>query len=206
MFSLLHHARITCKNVAFNLARYAAQPGVEVLKGPRERLPRGPGRRRAVAVTQHRAARGPAPPGRRHCRPNRAQDAAGPRHAATLRHEPGLPRDFRPVLPGHRGLRRNDTGGGTESDLARAGRVPRAHARATVDFAEDLLRETAPMRGSLRAGSTVAHLSFYLAEYLGCDPIILIGQDLSFSDGLYTRRYANRAHLAAGAWPLRPSR
>ena len=37
----------------------------------------------------------------------------------------------------------------------------------------------------IRAGATVAHLSFYLAQHLGCDPIILIGQDLGFSDGLY---------------------
>src|SRR5262249_36201882 len=32
--------------------------------------------------------------------------------------------------------------------------------------------------------ATVAHLAFYLAEYLGCDPIIFVGQDLGFSDGL----------------------
>ena len=31
----------------------------------------------------------------------------------------------------------------------------------------------------------MAHLSFYLAEFLGCDPIILMGQDLGFVDGLY---------------------
>jgi len=37
----------------------------------------------------------------------------------------------------------------------------------------------------IAAGATVAHLSFYLAQHLGCDPIILIGQDLGFSDGLY---------------------
>ncbi|MBI1335809.1 MAG: DUF115 domain-containing protein [Phycisphaera sp.] len=37
----------------------------------------------------------------------------------------------------------------------------------------------------IKPGATVAHLSFYLAQYLGCDPIILIGQDLGFSDGLY---------------------
>jgi hypothetical protein len=30
----------------------------------------------------------------------------------------------------------------------------------------------------------VAHLAYYLAEHLGCDPIIFIGQDLGFSDGL----------------------
>ncbi|MFI4860528.1 MAG: motility associated factor glycosyltransferase family protein [Phycisphaerales bacterium JB063] len=37
----------------------------------------------------------------------------------------------------------------------------------------------------IRSGTTVAHLSFYLAQLLGCDPIIFIGQDLGFSDGLY---------------------
>ncbi len=37
---------------------------------------------------------------------------------------------------------------------------------------------------ALTSGATVAHLAFYLAEHLGCDPIIFIGQDLGFSDGL----------------------
>ncbi|WP_428387830.1 motility associated factor glycosyltransferase family protein [Mucisphaera sp.] len=46
----------------------------------------------------------------------------------------------------------------------------------------DLKRTIPPMSA---AGSTVAHLSFYLAQYLGCDPIMLMGQDLGFSDGLY---------------------
>jgi hypothetical protein len=55
------------------------------------------------------------------------------------------------------------------------------HAR----FAESLLREAAPQRAALKSGSTVAHLAFYLAQHVGCDPIILLGQDLGFSDGLY---------------------
>ncbi len=45
-----------------------------------------------------------------------------------------------------------------------------------------------PMRrpmGELPAGATVAHLAMYLARYLGCDPIAMIGQDLGFPDGLY---------------------
>ncbi len=53
------------------------------------------------------------------------------------------------------------------------------------EFAEKLLRGTCPPRAGLKAGATVAHLSFYLAEFLGCDPIILVGQDLGFVDGLY---------------------
>lgn len=50
----------------------------------------------------------------------------------------------------------------------------------------DLLLDTmAVPRIPLRSGATVAHLSFYLAQHLGCDPIMFIGQDLGFSDGLY---------------------
>ncbi|MCE9592455.1 MAG: DUF115 domain-containing protein [Planctomycetes bacterium] len=48
-----------------------------------------------------------------------------------------------------------------------------------------LLGEHAAPMISIPSGATVAHLSFYLAQHLGCDPIILIGQDLGFSDGLY---------------------
>ena len=51
-------------------------------------------------------------------------------------------------------------------------------------LAENLLREMSVNRPALKAGATVAHLAFYLAQYLGCDPIILVGQDLGFSDGL----------------------
>lgn len=52
-------------------------------------------------------------------------------------------------------------------------------------FARRCLGDDLAARGGLRAGSTVAHLAFYLAEYLGCDPIILLGQDLGFSGGVY---------------------
>lgn len=52
------------------------------------------------------------------------------------------------------------------------------------DFAEALIRELKLNKTGLPAGATVAHLAFYLAEHLGCDPIIFVGQDLGFSDGL----------------------
>ncbi len=40
-------------------------------------------------------------------------------------------------------------------------------------------------RDGLEAGATVAHLAFYLAEYMGCDPILFVGQDLAYSDNTY---------------------
>ncbi|QOJ00418.1 MAG: motility associated factor glycosyltransferase family protein [Phycisphaeraceae bacterium] len=40
-------------------------------------------------------------------------------------------------------------------------------------------------RGELPAGATVAHLGYYFARHLGCDPVVLVGQDLGFTDGQY---------------------
>ena len=53
------------------------------------------------------------------------------------------------------------------------------------DFAARLLREMPERRDAIQAGSTVAHVNFYLAKHLGCDPIVLIGQDLAFGENLY---------------------
>ncbi len=53
------------------------------------------------------------------------------------------------------------------------------------DMAESLLREMKLNKTRLPSGSTVAHLAYYLAEHLGCNPIIFVGQDLGFTDGLY---------------------
>lgn len=52
-------------------------------------------------------------------------------------------------------------------------------------FNDNLLGALARPRIAIKGGATVAHLSVYLAEHLGCDPILMIGQDLGFSDGLY---------------------
>ena len=52
------------------------------------------------------------------------------------------------------------------------------------DFADSLLREMKLAKGRLPSGATVAHLAYYLAEHMGCDPIVFVGQDLGFSDGL----------------------
>jgi hypothetical protein len=51
-------------------------------------------------------------------------------------------------------------------------------------FADDLLREMKLNRTRLQSGATVAHLAFYLAQHIGCGPILFVGQDLGFSDGL----------------------
>jgi pyruvate-formate lyase-activating enzyme len=53
------------------------------------------------------------------------------------------------------------------------------------EFLDNVLGDLRRPMGKLPAGATVAHLAVYTAKYLGCDPIVMIGQDLAFSDGLY---------------------
>jgi hypothetical protein len=45
--------------------------------------------------------------------------------------------------------------------------------------------ELARPMGKLKPGATVAHLAYYLARHMGCDPVIFIGQDLGFTDNQY---------------------
>jgi len=47
-------------------------------------------------------------------------------------------------------------------------------------------------KGEIKPGSTVAHLAYYLARHMGCDPVVMIGQDLGFTDGQY---YADGAAI-----------
>jgi hypothetical protein len=53
------------------------------------------------------------------------------------------------------------------------------------DFAHRCVGEALAKRTPMEAGSTVMHLAFYLAQWLGCDPIIFVGQDLAFSGHCY---------------------
>ncbi len=52
-------------------------------------------------------------------------------------------------------------------------------------FLDELLGADQAARGAIKAGATVAHLAYYLARHLGCDPVMLVGQDLGFTDGQY---------------------
>jgi hypothetical protein len=67
--------------------------------------------------------------------------------------------------------------------------IPRAFPGKVGCVGEDVLtRVMGPLArdmGSVPAGATVAHLSYYLARHLGCDPVLLMGQDLGFTDGQY---------------------
>ncbi len=58
------------------------------------------------------------------------------------------------------------------------------------------LRTFSGPKGKLEKGRTVAHTAYYLAEYLGADPIIFVGLDLSFPGG---KAHADGCDAAWGA-------
>lgn len=185
MVTALRMARTTCRNLAANIPDYVGGPGIEVLRG------RGTGFPAIVVAAGPSLARNiDQLPG--------LQDRAVIIAVQTV---------FKNLLS--RGVRPNfvtsldfhEVSSHFFQDISDLGDCalvaePKAHWRVLDAYAgrkhvlqnafvDNLLRETAPRRGGLKAGCTVAHLAFYLAEYLGCDPIILIGQDLAYSDGLY---------------------
>lgn len=53
------------------------------------------------------------------------------------------------------------------------------------DFACSVLGDSLGRRGGLKAGATVAHLALYLAVYMGCEPVVLVGQDLGYTGHVY---------------------
>lgn len=52
-------------------------------------------------------------------------------------------------------------------------------------FARRCLGDALAARATMEPGATVMHLAFYLAQWLGCDPIAFIGQDLGFGGHVY---------------------
>lgn len=185
MVTLVNNAQITCRNIAYNLPAYlstppidmlhdhfAGCPGIVVSAGPSlwkniDQLARAQGKAVLCAVQ------------------------------TTLKPllERGIEPDFVTSLDFHQMSRRFFQG---IDDLSGVHLVaePKCtwHVVDVYDgpvsilespFAHLLLGNTLASRGSLPPGATVAHLAFYLARYLGCDPIIFVGQDLAFSGHVF---------------------
>jgi hypothetical protein len=179
----------TVRNLTGNLARYATAPGIAELAGVQAGRP-------AILV-----AAGPSlgPTLDRLADPRVREHAVIIAAQTTLR--PLLARGIRPhfvtALDYHR-ISTRFYEGLTREQVAGVELVvdPKAHPSILEAFPgtvrccraamlDTLLGDGAREMGELPSGATVAHLSAYLARHLGCDPIITVGQDLAFTDGLY---------------------
>lgn len=182
--TLLLNGRRTAENIARNLGWYAAVPGVNRLKDRYKGRP-------AIIVSA-----GPSLRKNKHLLPAASERAVmiaaqttlkpllemgvEPHFVTSLDYSDICTRFFDGLPPGLR----------TElvAEPKATNKVFQMHPGPVSllgnDFADQLLRELRLDKAKLPAGATVAHLAFYLAEHLGCDPIIFVGQDLGFADGL----------------------
>jgi len=71
----------------------------------------------------------------------------------------------------------------TYAPLLKAWQGPKFIAATPVPGYESMATGILTDKGFIEAGGSVAHLSFGLAQLLGCSPITMIGQDLALSDG-----------------------
>jgi hypothetical protein len=182
--TLLKNAQVTFENIAFNLPEYLGSPGVEVLAGRGRGMPAivvgaGPSLSRQLARLREVQDRAIIVAVQTVLKPLLAAGIA-PHFVVSLDYHE-ISQHFFDGVDGARTV--------LVAEPKVTWRVPeqfrgRKHLLHS-DVVDELLPKTAPRRAALRAGSTVAHLAFYLAEHLGCDPILLLGLDLAFTDGLY---------------------
>ena len=182
--TLVQNGRRTAETVARNVARYVANPGVGRLKDAHKGRP-------AIVVSA-----GPSLRKNQHLL--RRADGRAVIVAVQTTFKPllemGVVPQFVTSLDWHdicgRFFENLPAGLATElvAEPKATAKVFEGHAGPASllgnDFAEGLLREMKLNRAKLPAGATVAHLAWSLASHLGCDPIVFVGQDLAFGDGL----------------------
>ncbi len=183
--TLLANSRITCRNIAMNLVTYVSTPPIDVLKDrfvgdPCIIVSAGPSLSRNI--DQIKALKG------------KAVIIAVQTSLKPLMQR-GIVPDFVTSLDFHAMSKKFYENVGDLSDVHLVAE-PKA-SEEVIDlypgpisllhngWAELLIGEQLAARDGLSAGATVAHLAFYLANYLGCDPIIFVGQDLAFTGHVF---------------------
>lgn len=105
----------------------------------------------------------------------------------------GIIPDFACVLDYHEVSRRyfEDVGPTDTILVAGANASPSAilaHQGPVLFYNNDnlalILKEMKLSKDTMPRGATVAHLAYFLAEYIGADPIMFVGQDLAHPDGI----------------------
>lgn len=181
LLTLVGNAQITCRNIAHNLPKYLGTPPINVLRNRFKGYPGivisgGPSLRRNI---------------------DQLGDAKGKAVLIAVQSlfkpllESGLVPDFVTSLDFH-AMSQQFFQGITDPKGVHLIAEPKVSWHVIdqyegpvsllhSQFAEQLIGAELAKRDGLKPGATVAHLAFYLAEYMGCDPIIFVGQDLAFT-------------------------
>lgn len=187
---------VTVRNESMNVAHYLRRPGIDALAGlcagrPAIVVSAGPSLRRNVALLRD-------PRVRERCVIIAVQ--------TVLKHllAQGIRPHFVTAIDYHE-ISRRFYEGLVKEDVEGVTLVAEARANAAIldtfpgdirvpgdEYLDAVLGREPEVRARLSPGATVAHQAYYLARYLGADPVMLIGQDLAFTDGQY---YAPRAAI-----------
>jgi len=189
LISLLHNGIITCENILRNLPTYVATPGIDILKNrfrghPAVIVSAGPSLRRNIEQLGQIRDRVVVIAVQTTLKPLLAYGIV-PDFVTSLDYHPVSERFFEGLTAEQ--LRDIHL---IAEPKATPGVIDYYHRRGPVsllgnEFAQLVLGDAANEHDELTPGATVAHLAFYLAEYLGADPIVFIGQDLGFTDNVY---------------------
>lgn len=192
VMTLVRNATVTCRNIANNMPTFVATPPIDILRRrfagyPAILVAAGPSlaknidrlaelQSRAVIIAAQTTLR---PLLERGIRPHFVTSLDFNELSKHFFENVEIPEDVVLVAEPKATWHVIDTYRGTSLGLNRKVTL--------VDnaFVTKCLGAAAPKRSALEAGATVMHLAFYLAEWLGCDPIILVGQDLAFSGHCY---------------------
>lgn len=197
LITVLAHSGITLRNILMNTGTYASSVGITPLKDACKD-------RTAILI-----AAGPSLKRNLHLLENPAIREQFVIIAVQTMLKPLLERGIKPhfiTALDHHEISKRFYEGLTAQDVqgVRLIAEPKANAAIIEAFPGEILCTTEPQldellgedlykdMGQLPAGATVAHLNYYLARYMGCSNIILIGQDLGFTDGQY---YASGASI-----------
>ena len=185
LVTLMANSKITCRNIAMNLVHYVATPPIDILRGrfagdPAVVISAGPSLARNVdqlAELKGRAL---------FCAVQTAVKPLAQR---------GIVPDFITSLDFHEMSRKffEDVAGLESAHLVAEPKAtwhvidnyPGPVSLLNNSWARLVIGDGLGARGGLQAGATVAHLAFYLAVYMGCDPIIFVGQDLAFTGHVF---------------------
>lgn len=185
LMTLVNNSKTTCRNIAMNLATYVSTPPIDLLK---DRFPGCPG----VVVSA-------GPSLSRNI--DQIRDLKGKAVLCAVQTalrplmDRGIVPDFVTSLDFHEMSAKFFQGVGNLRDVHLIAE-PKASWHVIDPYpgpvslldnawARLVLGDELGARGGLPAGATVAHLAFYLAVHLGCDPIIFVGQDLAFTGHVF---------------------
>ncbi len=197
LVTVLAHSGLTLRNILMNAGLYATRPGIESLKDSCKD-------RTAILISA-----GPSLERNLHLLDDPQLRERVVIIAVQTMLKPLLKRGIKPdfiTALDHHEISKRFYEGLTEEDVqgVRLVMEPKANAAIAQAFPGEILctqeqqldnvlgEDLARLMGKLPAGATVAHLNYYLARHLGCSKIILVGQDLGFTDGQY---YASGASI-----------